>query len=113
MPDIEALKAAVLAESVYNLVNQGGDRPLAGIPEALLAVWDPGAIEVTAETVAAATKRLADEGLVKVGNEDDAPMASPDFSQLQVSIPNRGRNGRGTVIHVDHETGDLRLGPPK
>jgi hypothetical protein len=100
MPDTEALKAAVLAESVYNLVNLRGDRPLAGVPEALLAVWDPGPVEVTVETVAAAAERLAAEGLFKVDSE-------------QLRIPNRGRNRRGTVIHVDYETGALRLGPPK
>jgi hypothetical protein len=119
MPDIEALKRAILAESVYNLVNLRGDRRLAGIPEALLAVWDPGPIEVTAETVTAATKQLVAERHIELrwseGGEALAAAALIAAADVPVwiTIPNRGPNGRASVLHVDYQAGELRRGPPK
>jgi len=94
-----ALRAAVLDQSVYNVVSQTGDQPAASIVEVLRAAWAPawGPAEevVTAESVAASAKRLEARGLVVLDG---------DLVMILVRNP---MTRRGREVGVDYRAGAL------
>jgi hypothetical protein len=98
----KALKAAVLDQSVYNVVSQTGDQPAASIVEVLRAAWAPAWAPVkevvTAESVAASAKRLETRGLVVLGG---------DLVKILVRDP---LTRRGREVGVDYERAQLQIG---